>query len=206
MEDKQQEQMVVSDQALMDKKLTSEELNSDLVIDILSTFFEERVNHQYSEERLYWLTKWIGEENHLQKIVFLQNLWMQEYFHPFASPQQTADMIESNMDKGLFNRFTVSLSSSLPEMIRVTFASCKRKGIVHRRIDISSRKPKTINDGFMLSRSINFSVLVLEEQIKKLLFHHNPHLFKVFKPIKYSSRSEDIESPKPYTEPYTEQL
>jgi hypothetical protein len=201
MEESKEERIVVSDQSLMNQTLSEEERNSLEVDELYQTFFEEQTSHKFTEERLYWLTKWIGTEYVQEKIVFLKNLWNTDFFHPFASPDQTGDMIISYVNIGFPNRFTISLSSSVPDMIRVTFSSRKKNGIVHRRMDISNRKPNTVNDGFILSCSINFSTFVLLEEIKKLLIHHNPHHFQSFRPVKYVSRDEDLEPPQPYVDP-----
>lgn len=202
MEDKE-ENPTVSDQALMNKTLDEDERKSLQVIELYEIFFEDFTLHQFTEERLYWLAKWIGTENVMQKIVFLKNLWCKDSFHPFLGPDQTSEMIASQMDKGNNNRFTISLSSSVPDMIRITFASTRRKGIVHRRLDVSNTNPNVINDGFMLKTPINYNTFVLFEEIEKLLIHHNPQLFRVFRPIKYVSFEQidkNLEPPLPYSD------
>jgi hypothetical protein len=200
MEESKHEKIIVSDQSLMNRTLSEEERKSPEVNELYQTFFEEQNSHNFTEERLYWLTKWIGTEMNQEKIEFLKNLWNTDFFHPFASPDMTTDMILSNLNNGVFNRFTISLSSSVPNMIRITFASTKKNGIVHRRMDISNRKPDTVIDGFMFSCPINFNTFVLLEEIKKLLIHHNPNHFKVFKPVLYSQCNEDLETPQPYAD------
>ena len=103
---------------------------------------------------------------------------------------------------GKFNRFTVSLSSTVPEMIRVTFVSKIRQTIIHRRVDISDKIPNTSNDGFMLSSPIKFNFYVLMLEIKNLLEHHNPSLIKQqYRPVSYGCNMDDSVNTLPYTVP-----
>ena len=83
MEESKHEKIIVSDQSLMNRTLSEEERKSPEVNELYQTFFEEQNSHNFTEERLYWLTKWIGTEMNQEKIEFLKNLWNTDFFHPY---------------------------------------------------------------------------------------------------------------------------
>lgn len=186
-----------ADQWMLKTQLSKEERNTDYVLDIVYNFFEEKINHKFTEERLFWLVKWIGVENQKQKIEFLLSIWELDFFHPFVEPEEAADMVIHHNLK----RYVISLSSTFPNMIRVTLPSQIRNGVIHRRMDVSDKDLTTSNDGFIYSK-VGFNSFVMLEEINKLLKHHNPIVERKYRAVFYSDKYVNVEEekPKPYLE------
>jgi hypothetical protein len=148
--------------------------------------------HRFTESRLLWLYQWVKTGgNYDEKINFLRELWRLEYFHPFATPLDTSKIIESYYNQGLINRYTVSLSSTFPGMIRITFFNMTRNGIVHKRFPIG----KESNDS--ISEPICYNVILMEEEIFKIIKANTIGL--IHKPIKYVIANDD-HNPRPYSD------
>jgi hypothetical protein len=163
------------------------------------TFFEELVNHRFTEERLFWLYQWIGTEQRNEKIYFLMQLWTRDYFDPFSSPDTTAKKIENDWNRGLRNRYTVSLSSTKPGMIRITFTSMLRGGIVHRRISTGSESLNEHPEEHYNTDPIYFNVIQLEEEIKMIMQRHGNSILNSFVYVPYKPTYEySKSSPLPY--------
>lgn len=192
-------QQVKENSWMANGQLDEETRKSEFVQDLFETFFEERTEHHFNESRLYWLYHWIGNTDVIEKIQFLILIWKMEYFHPFATPDNTGDMISSQVSKGNRNLYTVSLSSTVAGLIRVTFCSALMDGIVHRRINIDHHISES--NGYKFSCPIQYNLFVLIEEVEKLLLHHNPDNNTKYHAVKYVSTFDDEsqkESPMPY--------
>jgi hypothetical protein len=179
--------------------LDEEKLNSAFVLDLYETFFEDMTEHHFTEQRLSWLYHWFGneEKDKHDKLTFMMHIWKMRYFNPFATPEQTAEIIANEMDENRFHHYTISLSSTKPEMLRITFYSKLLNGIVHRRIHVGDLCNQIITDHFNFDEPVKFNLIVLETQIGKLLKHHH-HQGK-HRPVPYvSTWNFPITMPVPY--------
>lgn len=186
-----------------DKTYTSEWMANQVVENLKMTdeleilkfeFFEEMTTHRFTESRLLWLYQWVKTGGNCdEKINFLREIWSLEYFHPFATPLETSKMIEDYYNQGFRNRYTVSLSSTFPGMIRITFFSLIRNGIVHKRFPIGNEYNESITE------PISYKVFLMEDEIFKIIKSNTTGL--IHKPIKYVVPKDEMEvKPQPYSD------
>jgi len=126
-------------------------------------FFGEMKGHAFTETRLYWLNRWIsgkdGEipqsfyQNELspseilkqqieyKRIKFLTEIWNEKYFQPFFTVNQSYDAVNNKSNNGQ-SAYCISLSSTNPGFIRLSYYSIPDNNIYHRRIDVNIDKSK----------------------------------------------------------------
>lgn len=180
--------------------LTDKEKDSIEVKEIHEQFFEELTSHRFTEERLCWLYRWMGVENKKEAFEFLISIWNYDFFDPFATPKETLEKIFNHVNRGIVNIYNISLSSTQPGMIRVTFYSNLIRGICHRRIEVGPKCPHTYNDGYVSCVPVNYNIFVLEEEILRLLKHHNSAFETRYKSTSYLSKDIVEEKPVPYAQ------
>jgi hypothetical protein len=177
------QQEMFEQQWMLNKTLQEKERRSNIISELTDIFFEQKTTHVFSEERLFWLAKWLNITDDIKElpkqVEFLCSVWDTFYFHPFVSPTE-AENILSKTGK---TKFVLALSSTQPNMIRVSFYA--KNTITHRRMNIDL---------------FDMNTFVMEEKIKEIINIANPQTPPaLYRPVKYSSREEDIpESISPY--------
>jgi hypothetical protein len=128
-------------------------------------FFGEMVGHTFTLTRLYWLNRWIsGKDGEIpesfyqtelspseilkqqieyKRIKFLTEIWNEKYFHPFFTVKESyyaVNNIISTSESEI--AYCISLSSTNPGSIRLSYYSKPDNKIYHRRVDVNIDKSK----------------------------------------------------------------
>jgi hypothetical protein len=183
-------------QWMLNKTLQENERENMNISELVDLFFEQKTTHKFSEERLFWLAKWLNisltqtktsqeskeeQESRVEQvkvIEFLYSIWDLYYFHPFVSPTEAEDILRKNGK----TKFVVALSSTQPNMFRVSFYS--RDTITHKRMHLTS---------FVMNS------FVMEEKIDEIIRLANPGVSIVYKPVRYTDWQEtETQSVSPY--------
>lgn len=146
------------------KDIPQGEIGFDL-LKLKNLFFGEMKGHAFTETRLYWLNRWIsGKDGEIpqsfyqtelspseilqqqieyKRIKFLTEIWNEKYFQPFFTVEQSYDAVNNTISKSESEiAYCISLSSTNPGFIRLSYYSKPDNKIYHRRVDVKIDKSK----------------------------------------------------------------
>jgi hypothetical protein len=192
----------------MVKDIPSDSELSEKLMNLKKMFFEELSGHKFEMSRLHWLHRWlttqipdnsrltststespltessdeIHKDREMKRMIFLTKIWNKSYFHPFATIEESFEIVNRNRNDHV--SYCISLSSTIPGHIRLTYYHVSREDIFYYRMDLE----KYISDENI--EEIDYDLEKLEETILKYLQTKTKNV-RIIRKVEYNVTDEN---------------